>query len=155
VRAQAGVEETVAAFYKRLPLERMRCELDVTHLARRFCRACDLVLCGLCDAVVHEERARAMHRREPFGYVTWDVAGSPAIVERLERAIARTLGTHDEAPPEVEPGEPPTIVGVRGREDAAHPAVDDATRARVLERFEAAARTAARRSSELRADGAA
>jgi len=155
VRAQAGVEETVAAFYKRLPLERMRCDLDDTHLARRFCRACELVLCGLCDAVVHEERARAMHRREPFGHVAWDVPGSPAIVEWLERAIARTLGTHDETPPEAKPGEPPTIVGVRDREDAAQPAVDDATRALILERFETVARAAARRSSELRADGAA
>jgi len=133
----------------------MRCDLDDTHLARRFCRACELVLCGLCDAVVHEERARAMHRREPFGHVAWDVPGSPAIVEWLERAIARTLGTHDETPPEAKPGEPPTIVGVRDREDAAQPAVDDATRALILERFETVARAAARRSSELRADGAA
>jgi hypothetical protein len=155
VRAQAGVEETVAAFYKRLPLERMRCALDDTHLARRFCRTCDFALCGLCDAVVHEARARAMHRREPFGPVTWDVAGSPALVEWLERAMERTLGTHDEGPPEAKPGEPQTIVGVRDREDAAPPAVDDARRALILERFEAVARAAARRSSELPADGAA
>ena len=154
VRAQPGAEEAVAAFYKRLPLAAMRCSLDAAHLARRSCDECRLVLCRLCDTVVHEDRARARHRREPLGYVTWDVAGSPSIAEWLERAIESTLGTEEPPHPETEPGTPPKILRIRDQEHPPPPAVDDATRARILERFASAVRADAPRSSSPRANGA-
>ena len=146
VRAQSGADEAVAAFYKRLPLATMRCRLDATHLGRRSCDECGLVLCPLCDAVIHTDPTRAMHRREPLGYVTWDVAGSPSFAEWLERAIESTLGTEEPPHPEPEPGKPPEILRVRDQQHPPPPAVDDATRARILARFESAARTDTRLS---------
>ena len=147
VRAQAGVEEAVAAFYRRLPLAAMRCSLDPTHLARRQCEDCALAFCRLCDAVVHDDPARATHRRHPLGHVAWDVSGSPSLVERLERALAGGL-TQEPTESRSEPGPlatqgvvlhgDSTAARVHGRPAPA--SVDRATRARILEHFESATR---------------
>jgi len=131
VRAQPGAQQAVAAFYKRLPLAGMRCSLDTTHLARRSCHECRLSLCGLCDAVIHEDRARALHRRECLEYVAWNVTGSPSVAEWLEGTIEKTLGIDD-------PPEPRKPLRIRDEEHVSPSAVDDATRARILARFESA-----------------
>jgi len=143
VRAQPGHEEAVEAFYKRLPLASMRCSLDASHVARRQCDECGLVSCRLCDAVVHDDPARATHRRRPLGHVAWDVAGSPSLVERLERALV--IDTHEASEPEPEQTRG-TIQSVLLREGDSIAAklhgrpmpvvVDRATRDRILERFE-------------------
>jgi UDP:flavonoid glycosyltransferase YjiC (YdhE family) len=148
VRAQAGHEEAVAAFYAHLPLVAMRCNLDPTHLARRRCEDCGLAFCRLCDAVVHDDPARRPHQRQPLGHVAWDVSGSPSLLERLERALAGALT--DPGPPEseTEPGSWAPEGVVLPRDSAAAklhgrptvPAVDRATRARILEHFESTRR---------------
>jgi hypothetical protein len=151
VRAQQGPEEAVAAFYKRLPLASMCCRLDAAHLARRHCEDCRLAFCRLCDAVVHDDPSRAAHRRYPLGHVAWDVAGSFSLVERLERALAATLGTREPTEPEPEHGSQATQgVVLRDGDSAAaklhgRPApvvADRATRARILEHFGSATRRA-------------
>ena len=143
--------EVLAAFYKRLPLASMRCSLDAVHLARRHCEDCRLAFCRLCDAVVHDDPARAAHRRYPLGHVAWDVAGSPSLLEQLERALAAPFGTREPAEPEPEHGSQTTQgVVLRDADSAAaklhgRPApvvVDSAMRARILEHFESAARRA-------------
>ena len=149
VRAQPGEEETVAAFYKRLPLASMRCRLDPAHLARRHCEQCGLAFCRLCDAVVHDDSARATHRRHPLGHVAWDVSGSPSLLERLEHALADPLGILEPAEPEPEDGFQ-TTQGVVLRDGGSMAArlhgrpwsavVDGATRASILEHFESVAR---------------
>ena len=147
VRAQPGHEETVAAFYKRLPLASMRCSLDAAHLARRHCEDCGLAFCRLCDAVVHDDPARATHRRYPLGHVAWDVSGSPSLVKRLERALASPLGTEEHAEPEPEHASQTTHgVVLRDADSAAtklhsRPApvvMDNPTRARILENYKSA-----------------
>lgn len=151
MRAEDGPEEAVAAFYKRLPLASMRCSLDAVHLARRHCEDCRLAFCRLCDAVVHDDPARAAHRRYPLGHVAWDVAGSPSLLEQLERALATPFGTREPTEPEPEHGSQTTQgVVLRDGDSAAaklhgRPApvvVDSAMRARILEHFESAARRA-------------
>ena len=126
----------------------MRCSLDAAHLARRRCEECGLAFCRLCDAVVHDDPARAPHRRHPLGHVAWDVSGSPSLVERLERALAGALAGLE--PPESEPvhgsWEPEGVVlpsdstAAKVHGGPAGPAVDRATRARILEQFEATRR---------------
>ena len=149
VRAQTGQEEAVAAFYRRLPLAAMGCSLDPAHLARRQCEDCGLTFCRLCDAVVHDDPARATHRRHPLGHVAWDVSGSPSLLERLERAVAGALTEPADSTPEHARWPTPGVV-LRGDSAAAklhgHPApavVDSATRARILEHFAATRRTRA------------
>src|SRR5262249_37020092 len=143
VRAQVGPEEAVAAFYRRLPLAAMRCSLDPAHVARRQCEDCGFAFCRLCDAVVHDDPARATHRRHALGHVAWDVSGSPSLVERLERALAGRL-TREPTETKSEDGSSATAgVVLRGDSAAARvhgrpaPAsVDGATRARILAHFE-------------------
>jgi hypothetical protein len=72
VRTRGG---GLAAFYRQLPLAAMRCSLDAAHLARRQCDDCGLAFCPLCDAVVHEDPARASHRRHLIGHATWGRLG--------------------------------------------------------------------------------
>jgi len=145
IRAQSGPEEAVAAFYRQLPLAAMRCSLDAAHLARRQCDDCGLAFCPLCDAVVHDDPARAIHRRHLIGHATWDVSGSPSLLERLERAAAGMLGEEPAEAGEPEPSA--TRVAIRSDSAAAKlhervaPVVVDApTRARILERLESATR---------------
>jgi len=146
VKTQQGDEETVASFYRRLPLEAMRCSLDANRVARRACETCALAFCLICDAVVHEDAARAQHRRHPLGHVEWDVSGSPSLLERLERSLADPLGGSEETAPDREPSakSSPGVV-LRDEDPAARlyvrstpVVVDLATRAKILERFEAA-----------------
>jgi sterol 3beta-glucosyltransferase len=149
VRAQVGQEEAVAAFYRGLPLESMCCNLDAAHLARRHCDDCGLSLCQVCDAVVHDDPARATHRRHPLGHVAWDVSGSPSLVERLERAFAAPLGTPESTESEPVHGSQTTQGVILRKGDSAAAklhgrsapvVVDGATRVRILEHFESAIR---------------
>ncbi len=149
VRAQLGQEEAVAAFYERLPLAAMRCSLDPAHLARRYCEECGLALCRVCDAVVHEDAARATHPRHPLGHVAWDVTGPPSLVERLEHALAAPRGTEELTQPE-HGSEAPQGIVLRDGDSAAAKlhgrpapvAVDSATRGSILQHFESAIRRA-------------
>jgi len=151
VRAQPGHEEAAAALYKHLPLAAMRCSLDATHLARRRCEECGLAFCRLCDAVVHDDAARATHQRHPLGHVAWDVSGSPSLVKRLERALAAPFDTQEPTEPATEHG-PETTQGVVLRDGnsaaaklhghSAPVVVDSAARARILEHFESVTRQA-------------
>ena len=160
VRAQPGDEDTVAAFYKRLPLAAMRCDLDPAHLARRWCDDCALSLCRLCDAVVHDDAARAMHRRHPVGHVVWDGLGSTSLVGRLEHALSTSLGVQElkEPVPERESHATRGVVLRDGDSTAAKlhgrpvpVVVDSATRSRILDHFECETRRA-RVSAPTRAD---
>ena len=143
VRADLGSEAAVAAFYRRLPLAAMRCALDPKHLARLRCNECGVTLCRLCDTVVHDDSARAGHRRDLVGHVAWDVSGSPSLLERIERAM--------NAGPASEPVEPEPERGARARHAVVLPpgstaakvhkrhapvSVDGATRTRILDQFD-------------------
>jgi len=147
VQSEQGDEETVASFYRRLPLEAMRCSLDPKHLARRVCETCELAFCLVCDAVVHDDAARAQHRRHPLGHVAWDVSGSPSLLKRLERSLADPLGRPEETVPDREPSTKSTPGVVLRDEDSraaklyGRPApvvLDVGTRAKILEHFELA-----------------
>jgi len=149
VRSEAGTADSVAAFYRHLPLASMRCSLDAGHLARRYCEECGLVFCRTCDAIIHDDPGRATHRRDPLGHLAWDVSGSPSLVERLERALAAPLGTQEPIEPGAEHVSRTTQgVVMRGGDSAAAKlygrpvpvVVDRATRARILEHFESAIR---------------
>jgi len=148
VKAQQGDKETVASFYRKLPLEAMRCSLEANRLARRACETCGLAFCLVCDAVVHEGASRAQHRRYPLGHLAWDVSGSPSLLERLERSLADPLADREETVPDREPAakSSPGVV-LRDEDPAARlyarsapVVVDVATRAKILERFEAVRR---------------
>ena len=149
VQAEQGEEETVACFYRRLPLEAMHCSLDAKHLARWVCEICRLRLCVVCDAVVHEDGARAMHRRHPLGHVAWDISGSPSLRERLERLLADPLEDSEE-PARDRESVTRASAGMVLRDDHSAAArlhgrsepvvVDIATRSRILEQFEIASR---------------
>ena len=143
VRTQRGDEDGVASFYRHLPLSTMRCSLDPAHLARRQCEECCLSLCLVCDGVVHEDAARAGHRRRPCAPVAWEVSKSSPL-ERVERALIGQLGARE--PDEPKPGVTSRHdTGAVLREDSmaaklygrlAPISVDAATRARILQRFE-------------------
>jgi len=150
VAAEMGPEETVASFYRQLPLQAMRCSLDPRHLARRMCETCDLAFCLACDAVVHDDPSRTQHRRNPLGHVAWEVSASPSVLERLEGALANPLKTVEETAPERESDaktspwvvlrdERSVAAKLYGRSDSI--VVDAATRASILKRFEAATRS--------------
>ena len=150
VALEAGPEETIASFYRELPLEAMRCSLDAKHLARRLCETCHLAFCLVCDAVVHNDPPRSQHRRYPLGHVAWEVTPSPSVLERLERAVARPLKEGEEPASDPAP-HPRSLPGVALRDDhsvaarlhgrSAPIVVDDAQRATILTRFEAATRS--------------
>jgi UDP:flavonoid glycosyltransferase YjiC (YdhE family) len=150
VAAETGPEETIASFYRELPLEAMRCSLKATHLARRICETCNLAFCLACDSVVHHDPSRRQHRRYPLGHVAWALSPSPSVLERLERSVASPLKDVEETASEPEPLTK-HMPGVTLRDErsvaarlyghAAPVVVDAATRASTLERFEAATRS--------------
>jgi UDP:flavonoid glycosyltransferase YjiC (YdhE family) len=150
VLAETGPEESVASFYRQLPLEAMRCSLDPMHLARRICETCNLAFCLVCDAVVHDDPSRRHHRRDPLGHVAWEVSASPSMLQRLERAVGSPLKDNEETASEQEsdPTRWPGVALRDGRSVAARlyagagPVVADAAmRAEILRRFEALARS--------------
>jgi hypothetical protein len=99
MRAEKGDDAAVAAFYRRLPLASMQCRIDARHLARYRCTECGIVLCRMCDAVIHDEPARASHRRGLLGHVGWDAAGSPSLADRLERVLCDPVAARDMSAP--------------------------------------------------------
>ena len=123
----------------------MRCAIDAAHLARYRCTECGIALCRLCDAIVHDEPARAMHERRLLGHVAWDAAGSPSTVERLEQALcspddAQNVATLGPYGPQAIPGAvlhdgDSVLAALQRRLPPVR--VDEATRARILERFDA------------------
>lgn len=148
VRAEKGDEEAVVAFYRRLPLASMRCSIDASHLARYRCTECGIALCRMCDAVIHGAPARAAHIRKLVGHVAWNVSGSASMLDRLERALCEPVGEHDVTEPADDDSQTipapslhegnSLLAKLHGR---LHPvSVDEATRARILERFEMVAK---------------
>jgi sterol 3beta-glucosyltransferase len=152
IRAEKGDRDAVVAFYRRLPLASMRCAIDPSHLSRYRCPECEIALCRTCDAVVHDNPARAAHRRHLVGHVAWDVSGSPSMLERLERALCEPVGEPDVAEvsdqldsrtipgPALHEGDSP-LARLQGRLPSVR--VDAATRATILERFQTARQQAA------------
>src|SRR5262249_11988608 len=140
IRSERGDETAAAAFYRRLPLAAMRCDVDARHLARYRCGECNVQLCPMCDAVVHEVSERAAHPRQLIGHVAWTVSGSHPVLERPERALCAPIDqgaaeSIDESDPEAIP--PPALLSqasrladLQRRVPVARP--DGATRARIL-----------------------
>jgi len=146
IRAEKGDDAAVRAFYRRLPLAAMRCRIDAAHLARCRCTDCGMSLCRMCDAVVHADPARAAHQRRLIGHVGWDVSGSPSAFDQLERALCEPTDAREDGrampdsgaqplPDPVLHDGPSTLAELHGRLPPA--AVDAATRARILTRFDA------------------
>jgi UDP:flavonoid glycosyltransferase YjiC (YdhE family) len=140
IRSEKGEEAAVAAFYRHLPLAAMRCDVDPTHLARYRCSECELSLCRMCDAVIHEAPERAAHSRGLIGHVAWKVSGSHSVLERLERALCAPIdedaaeptegGDPDALPPPALHGEESRLAELQRRVAAVR--ADDATRAKIL-----------------------
>jgi hypothetical protein len=104
----------------------------------------------MCDAVIHDEPARAPHRRGLLGHVGWDAAGSPSLADRLERALCDPVAARDvSAPTRVDDSAAIPRAVVHDEDSALAKSlrrlppvsIDSATRARILERFEAVVAT--------------
>ena len=92
IAAEDGASAAVAAFHRHLPLDAMRCALDEHHLARHFCEDCELPLCDLCDALVHDDAARRGHDRVVWHWIDWGIRPPENLVEGLEQGIGHAVG---------------------------------------------------------------
>lgn len=140
IRSEDGEEATAGAFYGHLPLAAMRCDVDPRHLARYVCGECNVWLCRMCDAVLHEAPEHAAHPRQIIGHVGWSVSGSHPVIERLERALCAPIEQDGAEPTDASDHEaipPPSLHGEESQLEELHRRVavvrvDDATRARIL-----------------------
>ncbi|KAL4087871.1 hypothetical protein PRIC1_012302 [Phytophthora ramorum] len=52
LQQEDGAEEAVRSFYRHLPVENMRCDLDHERVATKWCQRHKLKLCEVCDFVI-------------------------------------------------------------------------------------------------------
>ena len=92
IHQEDGVQAAVDAFHRHLPLDAMACQLDPSHLARRYCEDCRISLCLSCDALVHEHEDRKDHDRTPWRWVDWGIRPPENLAEGIEQGLGHAAG---------------------------------------------------------------
>lgn len=70
-----GVEEAVRCFYRHLPVKDMRCDLDDTRVATKWCQTNKVKLCDVCDFVIASQPKHVNRHVVEYHYVDYTARG--------------------------------------------------------------------------------
>ncbi|KAG7388497.1 hypothetical protein PHYPSEUDO_012283 [Phytophthora pseudosyringae] len=75
MQREDGAEEAVRCFYRHLPVQSMRCDLDHVRVATRWCQSLKLKLCDVCDSVVASRPENFNRKVVDYHFVDYTARG--------------------------------------------------------------------------------
>ncbi|KAG2959321.1 Sterol 3-beta-glucosyltransferase [Phytophthora cactorum] len=75
MQQEDGAEEAVRCFYRHLPLQGMRCDLDHARVATKWCQKNKLKLCEVCDFVIASQPENFERKVVDYHFVDYTARG--------------------------------------------------------------------------------
>ncbi|CEG42615.1 sterol 3-beta [Plasmopara halstedii] len=75
MQQEDGAEEAVRCFYRHLPIQDMRCDLDDDRVATKWCRTNKLKLCDVCDFVIASQFKKYDRKIVDYHFVDYTARG--------------------------------------------------------------------------------
>ncbi|KAF4318338.1 hypothetical protein G195_008338 [Phytophthora kernoviae 00238/432] len=75
MQQEDGAEEAVCSFYRHLPLQDMRCDLDHVRVATKWSRSDKLKLCDVCDFVIGSRPENVKKKMVDYHFVDYTARG--------------------------------------------------------------------------------
>ncbi|KAF4140443.1 UDP-glucoronosyl and UDP-glucosyl transferase domain-containing protein [Phytophthora infestans] len=75
MQRESGADEAVRCFYRHLPVQDMRCDLDHSRVATKWCRKDKLKLCEVCDFVIASQPENFERKVVDYHFVDYTARG--------------------------------------------------------------------------------